>query len=176
MGSYNGNTIARLLPALVIFLTCPPAPAQTPLRQQPVTKSDTTFCATYSGTLDTASLEACAQEAMGENDDIALKWASKAAENGSALAAFWAGTISDSTFKGRVPDYVQAYKWYEIAAALKGAEIAKLPPTSSSGSREDNRMEINYREATAKKLSPQQLVTAQEQSRVWLSMHTSLTR
>ena len=47
-------------------------------------------------------------------------------------------------------DYIQAYKWYDIAAALVGAKIDELPVAASHKGEKDNSHELRYRDQVAK--------------------------
>ena len=62
------------------------------------------------------------------------------------------------------PDLAQAYKWYDIAAATHGVCIDRLPPGTN---RENNQREINYREAVAKQMKPEEITEAQQLAREW---------
>jgi formylglycine-generating enzyme required for sulfatase activity len=95
----------------------------------------------------------------------------KAAEQGDHLAAVWLGQLYGGGDLGQ-KDPFQAYKWYDIAAYLHGLEIDRLPP----GSREDNQLEINWRDSTARQLTPEQVSDAQKQSRDWIAQRKRSSR
>ncbi|MBN1764740.1 MAG: sel1 repeat family protein [Sedimentisphaerales bacterium] len=50
-------------------------------------------------------------EGVPENDEEALKWYTKAAEQGDADAQFNLGVIYDDA-KGVPQNYIEAYKWF----------------------------------------------------------------
>ncbi len=177
-GSSNGFTAAQIkripilnafiravvmkknLAAAIILCSATLAHAQTPLHTQIPDKSD--VCAELNPTT-ADDMYSCAMEAWPRNKPVALKWWIKAADHGSRLAQFQLGNI----FKegdGVPQDFVQAYKWFDIAAATHGAEIDKLPPSTSP---DDNQMEINYREDVAKHMTATQIAQAQKVAREW---------
>jgi TPR repeat protein len=152
-----------LLLALIIGVTSP-AFAQTPLRKAPVDTSNPCV-----GVESADGLASCGMVAFNNhNYPVARSAWSSAAGRGHHLAAIWlAGSYADGD--GGEKDNVQAYKWYDIAAAIHGAEIDKLPP----GTKEDNQQEINYREGVARKLTPDQITDAQKLAHEWLARHAA---
>ena len=116
---------------------------------------------------DNEGLANCGLEANTNGDyDVARDaWARAAAQEGDHLAAIWLGELYDAGHSGFPDSAVQAYKWYDIAAALHGIEIDKLPP----GSIGSNQTEINYRDYVARQLTPAQIADAQRMSREWLA-------
>jgi hypothetical protein len=133
--------------------------AQTPLHKAPPDHSNP--CAGVGD--DTEALAECGMEAARkQNYDVARNAWSAAAERGDYVAAIWLGGTYDAV--GGEKNYVLAYKWYEIAAAVHGEQIDKLPP----GSDVSNQREINYREEAAKHLAPDQIAVALNMAREWL--------
>jgi TPR repeat protein len=76
---------------------------------------------------------------------------------------------TDENGHGGDKDYMQAYKWYDIAAAIHAAEIDKLPP----GAIESNQQEINYRDYVARQMTTTQIADAQKLAREWSVRHTT---
>jgi hypothetical protein len=148
--------MARLSPILILSaLTFGAAAAQTTLHTAPAPHSEP--CTEY---FAECGLRA---EVKGDHEIARSAW-SRAAEEGDYLAAVWLAQVYEH---GHLGDggYVQAYKWYDIAAALHGIDIDKLPP----GSRENNEAEINYRDDAARHLTSVQIADAQRMSREWLA-------
>jgi hypothetical protein len=118
--------------ALIVRATSP-AYAQTPLRKAPADTSDPCV-----GVESADGLASCGMDAFrNKNFAVARSAWSNSAERGDHLAAIWlAGLYADGD--GGEKDNVQAYKWYDIAAAIHGAEIDKLP----SGAKEDIRLDF----------------------------------
>jgi hypothetical protein len=151
-----------LLLALLVSVASP-AHAQTPLHKAPADTSNP--CAGPEGTVDLAE---CGLEASrNENYSVARTAWSRAAEGGDHVAAIWLAELYENG-QGGDKDNVQAYKWYDIAAAIHAAEIDKLPP----GAIESNQQEINYRDAIARKLTPDQIAEAQKLAREWMTRAT----
>ena len=50
-------------------------------------------------------------------------------------------------------DYTQAYKWYDIAAAIIGAKIDALPVAASHNGEKDNSDQLWYRDQVAKHMT-----------------------
>ena len=106
--------------------------------------------------------DAVAQHALGlsyllgkgvENDSIeSVKWIRLAAEQGYGRAQFMMG-ISFREGISVVQDYKTAHMWFNIAAA-NGA-----PPAADS------------REAIAKKMSPEDVIKAQDMASEWIRTH-----
>ena len=84
-----------------------------------------------------------------QNDIGAVKWYTKAAEEGNPDAQCLLG---DSYYHGRgvLKDYVQAYMWYDLS--------------SGDGSNEGHQ----NKESIAEKMTSTQIAKAQEMSRLWL--------
>ncbi len=159
---------------LAIIVACSPllaqAQAQTPLHTQ--TKETRDHCAGH----DPAAMSAyemlqCARgngNSGTRNYAAALKWYTLAANYGELSAQIWLGDIYQNESYGRdygvQPDLAQAYKWYDIAAATHGVCIDRLSPGTN---RENNQREINYREAVAKQMKPEEITEAQQLAREW---------
>jgi len=135
--------------------------AQTPLKFQSVVKTDP--CAA----IDPGDLGSCGMESFGDkNYPSALKAWTLAAQHGDFQSARWLGEMY-ANGKGVKQDYVRAYEWFDIAAALHARTIAREPPAPDSGARDSNQDEINHRNAAAKKLKADQIKQAEDLSRKW---------
>jgi TPR repeat protein len=135
--------------------------AQTPLRVQPVVKIDP--CAGA----DAEDLASCGMEALGDKDyDAARRAWMLASQHGDYLAARWLGEIY-SAGKGVKTDYLQAYEWFDIAAALHARAIVREHPAEDWAARDSNQGEIDHRNAIAKKLKADQIKQAQHLSLKW---------
>ena len=66
--------------------------------------------------------------------------------------------------KGIPKNLVLAYAWADIAAAMHGACIDRLPPISGTG-QETNKREIGLRDAIAKEMTDGQIQEAQQFSK-----------
>jgi hypothetical protein len=136
--------------------------AQTPLHKQAPGTSD--ICANSVDPMQNSDIYSCAMDAMSiDNYRIALKWFLKGASRGDSSAQFQLGKIYEDG-NGVPIDFVQAYKWFDIAAATHGACIDQLPP---GGRQEDNHMEIKYRDSVARKMTEPQIKEAQRLAREW---------
>lgn len=157
---------------LAIIMACSPllAQAQTPLHTQ--TKDNRDYCA--GDDPEAMSAYEMLQCARGNGDwgarnyDAVLKWYTLAANYGELSAQTWLGDIYQNASYGRdygiQPDLVQAYKWYDIAAATHGVCIDRLLPGKNQ---ENNQREINNREGVAKQMKPEQIREAQQLAREW---------
>jgi TPR repeat protein len=115
---------------------------------------------------DAEDLTDCGLRADVHKDyDIAISAWSRGAEQGDSTSAFWLAELYEDGHGGVEQILVHAYKWYDIAAALKAIEIDKLP----AGSDSSNKAEINYRNAIPKHMPPSQIGDAQMMAREWLS-------
>jgi hypothetical protein len=84
-------------------------------------------------------------------------WYRKCAEQGDAIAQYNLG-LDSVTGRGVPQDYVQAYFWFDLAAAGKPqADLTKLA--------------VEAREEVASHLSPADLSRAQERTRKWVEGH-----
>jgi hypothetical protein len=145
-----------LLLALLICATSL-ARAQTPLHKAPADISNP--CAGPEGTVDLAE---CMEALRNENYSVARTAWSRAAEGGDHGVAIWLAELYENG-QGGDKDYVEAYKWYDMAAAIHAAEIDKLPP----GAIENNQQEINYRDYIARQLTTAQIADAQKLAPEW---------
>jgi hypothetical protein len=153
-----GKLRTLVVAVALIVLGADSATAQAPLRKSaPDTRNP---CAG----VESDGLASCGMEAFRmQNYEVARSAWSRAAEQGDHVAAMWlAGLYEDGDLGEK--DYVQAYKWYDIAAYIHGTEIERQPP----GANENNQQAINYRDATGQKLTADQLADAQKQAREWL--------
>jgi len=67
--------------------------------------------------------------------------------------------------RGGIPtDYAEAYKWYDIAAAIVGAKVDGLPVAASRNGAKDNSDQLWYRDQVAKHMTSEQIAEAQEVS------------
>ena len=137
------------------------ASAQTPLRVQAVAKTDP--CSA----VDVEDLGSCGMEALGDrNYDAARRTWMRAAQHGDFQAARWLGdTYSEG--KGVKTDNLQAYEWFDIAAALHARAIAREKTADEPTARDSNQGEIDHRNAAAKKLKADQVKQAQAFSHKW---------
>jgi uncharacterized protein len=70
--------------------------------------------------------------------------------------------------RGGIPtDYAEAYKWYDIAAALVGEKIDALPVAASHNGEKDNSDQLRYRDQVAKHMTSEQIAEAQRLAREW---------
>jgi hypothetical protein len=150
--------------AVVLLLTgccSATAIAQTPLKLQPVVATDP--CAA----IDPEDLGSCGMESFGDKYYTSAQkaWA-LAAQHGDYQAAKWLGEMY-ANGKGVKQDNVQAYEWFDIAAALHARTVAKEGPAPDSSVRDSNQDEINHRNTVAKKLKSDQIKQAQDLSRKW---------
>jgi TPR repeat protein len=173
-----------VLTALSLFLGLDATQAQTSLHKQKVDEQiDETPCASANWLSRTAQLaestqrdvreavssaiEICGDSArLSGNYVIAMKWWHKAADRGHAAAQMKLAGL----YEGRdgVPtDYTQAYKWYDIAAAIVGAKIDALPVAASHNGEKDNSDQLWYRDQVAKHMTSEQIAEAQRLAREW---------
>jgi len=68
---------------------------------------------------------------------------------------------------GAPTDYTEAYKWYDIAAAIVGAKINELPVAASHSREKDNSDQLWYRDQVAKHMTSEQIAEAQRLAREW---------
>jgi hypothetical protein len=68
-------------------------------------------------------------------------------------------------------DFVQAYKWHEIAAATYGKYVEREPPTTHP---DDNLGWIRARDEVAKKMTREQINEAQQLADDWLAGNAKL--
>jgi hypothetical protein len=61
-------------------------------------------------------------------------------------------------------EYTQAYKWYDIAAAIVGAKINQLPVAATHDGQKDNSDSLWYRDQVAKHTASEQIAEGQEVS------------
>ncbi len=135
--------------------------AQTPLRVQAVAKSDP--CATTA----IEGLGSCGMEALGDRNYAAARKAwMLASQHGDYQAARWLGEMY-AEGRGTKTDYVQAYQWFDIAAALHARAIARESPAGDPAARDSNQGEIDHRNVAAKKMKANQIKQAQQLSRNW---------
>ncbi|HEX4159567.1 MAG TPA: hypothetical protein VHY79_13945 [Rhizomicrobium sp.] len=116
---------------------------------------------------DAADLGSCGMEAFGDKNYAAAQkaWA-LAAQQGDYQAAKWLGEMY-AEGKGTKNDYVQAYQWFDIAAALHARAIARESPAAGPTARVSNQSEIDLRNAVAKKMKAEQITQAQQLSHKW---------
>jgi hypothetical protein len=156
------RSLKRALVLALLICAISPAQAQTPLHKAPADTSNP--CSGPEGTVDLAE---CGMEASrNQNYSVARTAWSRAAEGGDHLAAIWLAELHENGHGGE-KDYVEAYKWYDIAAAIHAAEIDKFPP----GAIESNQQELNYRDYVARRLTTTQIADAQKLAREWLVRH-----
>jgi hypothetical protein len=95
-----------------------------------------------------------------------MKWWRRAANRGNAAAQMKLAGLYEG--RGGIPaDYTQAYKWYDIAAAIIGAKIDTLPVAASHNGEKDNSDQLWYRDQVAKHMTAAQIAEAQRLAREW---------
>ena len=173
-----------VLTALSLFLGLHASHAQTSLHTQRVDEQiDETSCASADWLSRTAQLaestqrdvrdavsiaiETCGDSArLSGNYVIAMKWWRRAADRGNAAAQMKLAGLYEG--RGGIPtDYTQAYKWYDIAAAIIGAKIDALPVAASHNGEKDNSDQLWYRDQVAKHMTAEQIAEAQRLAREW---------
>ena len=146
---------------LILAAGCSAAYAQTPLRQQTVVPADPCLG------LETVDLGSCGMEALGDKNYAAARKAwTLATQHGDYQAANWLAEMY-AQGSGTKVDNVQAYQWFDIAAALHARAIARERPAGDAIGRDSNQGEIDRRNAVAKKLKSTQISQAQQLSRNW---------
>jgi Sel1 repeat len=172
------------LTALSLFLGLDASHAQTSLHKQRVDEQiDDTSCASANWLSRTAQLaestqsdvreavsgavEICGDSArLSGNYFIAMKWWRRAADRGNASAQMKLAHLYEG--RGGIPtDYTQAYKWYDIAAAIVGTKIDGLPVAASPNEEKDNSDQLWYRDQVAKHMTSEQIAEAQRLAREW---------
>jgi TPR repeat protein len=114
----------------------------------------------------------CAHDAMmDQNWPAFLKWAQKTAAEGDSIRAYWLGDVYESGENGLSKDLVRAYMWYDIAAQLHDRQIQQMPAAQNPTDTEDNKQEINSRDAVGEHLTPAQKAEALRLEREWFSAH-----
>jgi TPR repeat protein len=172
------------LTAPALFLCLHASHAQTSLHTQRVDEQiDETSCASNDWLSRTAQLaestqrdvrdavsiaiETCGDGArLSGNYVIAMKWWRRAADRGNVAAQMKLAGLYEG--RGGIPaDYTQAYKWYDIAAAIIGAKIDALPVAASHNGEKDNSDQLWYRDQVAKHMTAAQIAEAQRLAREW---------
>ena len=170
---------------LSLFLGLDASHAQTSLHKQRVDEQiDETSCASANWLSRTAQLaesvqsdireavsiaiEVCGDSArLGGNYVIAMKWWRRAAVRGNTSAQMKLAYLYGDG-RGGVPiDYTEAYKWYDIAAAIVGARVDGLPVAASHKGEKDNSDQLWYRDQVAKHMTSEQIAEAQRLAREW---------
>ena len=90
-------------------------------------------------------------EGVEKDSREAVKWYKKAAQQGNAHAQYILGVMFDSG-EGVVQDYITAHFWFNLAASQEG---------------EWSRLARDERDRMAKKMTPDQIATAQRLAREW---------
>lgn len=98
---------------------------------------------------------------LSNNPVAALKWHLIGAYRGDYSAAEQISMMYGGYIKGVPNNLVLAYAWADIAAAMHGTCIDRLPPTSSAR-QETNEREINLRDAIARKITDAQIKEAKQ--------------
>jgi uncharacterized protein len=98
---------------------------------------------------------------------IAMKWWRRAADRGNTSAQMKLAYVYGEGRGGTPIDYIEAYKWYDIAAAIVGAKIDKLPVAASHNGEKDNSDQLWYRDQVAKQMTSEQIAEAQRLAREW---------
>jgi len=148
---------------MILLLACCASAsfAQTALRVQPVAPKDP--CAA----IDPEDLGSCGMESLGDkNYESARKAWMLAAQRGDYQSARWLAEMY-AEGEGGKKDYLQAYEWFDIAAALHARAIAREAPAPDPSVRDSNQDEINHRNIVAKNLNATQIKQAQQLSLNW---------
>jgi TPR repeat protein len=115
-----------------------------------------------------SAMEYCGDSArLSGNYVIAMKWWRRAADRGTTAAQMKLAYLYQEGRAGIPTDYTQAYKWYDIAAAIVGAKIDELPVAASHNGEKDNSNQLWYREQVAKHMTSEQIAEAQRLAREW---------
>ena len=107
-------------------------------------------------------MEYCGDSARLSGNVIAMKWWRRAADRGTANAQMKLAYLYQEGRAGIPTDYTQAYKWYDIAAAIVGAKIDELPVAASHNGEKDNSNQLWYREQVAKHMTSEQIAEARD--------------
>jgi TPR repeat protein len=165
-----------VLTALSLFLGLHASHAQTLLHTQRVDEQiDETSCASADWLSRTAQFAESTQRDVRDavsiaietcGDSARMKWWRRAANRGNAAAQMKLAGLYEG--RGGIPaDYTQAYKWYDIAAAIIGAKIDALPVAASHNGEKDNSDQLWYRDQVAKHMTAAQIAEAQRLAREW---------
>src|SRR6185437_3004308 len=120
------------------------------------------------------AIETCGDSArLSGNYVIAMKWWLSAADKGNASAQMKAAYLYEEGSGGTPVDYTQPYKWYDIAAAVVGAKIDRLPVAASHNGEKDNSDQLWHRDQVAKRMTSEQIAEAQRLAREWKPEHNS---
>lgn len=142
--------------------------AQTPPHSQAVNPADP--CAGISSPSSDQMYSCGSDASLDGNKDIALKWWLRSAAHHNWEADFRLGyAYRDGS--GVARDLIEAYKWFDVAAADHAAAIDKQGAAPNKRAAEDNSAEIRYRDQVGGKLAPEQIEDAQKRARDWLSAH-----
>lgn len=87
-----------------------------------------------------------------QNNESAVHWLSEAANGGFALSQFTLGSLY-AAGEHVSQDYVLAHKWFNLAAAQGNVEA------------------LQYRNAVAEYMTPEQIADAQRLAREWMTEH-----
>ena len=155
-----------VLTALPLFLGLHASHAQTLLHTQRVDEQiDETSCASADWLSRTAQLAESTQRNVRDAVSIAIETCGDSARLSGTAQMKLAGLYEG---RGGIPaDYTQAYKWYDIAAAIIGAKIDALPVAASHNGEKDNSDQLWYRDQVAKHMTAAQIAEAQRLAREW---------
>ena len=96
-----------------------------------------------------------------------MKWWRRAADRGNTSAQTKPAYVYGEGRGGTPADYTEAYKWYDIAAAIVGAKMDELPVAASHNGEKDNSDQLWYRDQVAKHMTSEQIAEAQRLAREW---------
>ncbi len=94
-----------------------------------------------------------------QDDEQAVAWYRKAAEQGLAEAQNNLGLMYEYGSGGVPQDYAQAHMWYNLATDASDASLRNLAAKN--------------REIVAAKMTPAQIAEAQRMAREWMQSHPS---
>lgn len=155
------------LAAAMIVCSASLAHAQAALHSQQKKVED--FCAydlDTAGNIKTPMANSDIGSCASANNDpfVALKWFLIGAHRGDYSAAETISMMYGGYTKGILKNLVLAYAWADIAAAMHGACIDRLPPTSVA-EQETNKREINSRDTIGREMTDAQIKEAQQFAR-----------
>lgn len=162
--------VAALTASVMIVGGVPLAHAQATLHSQQKKVED--FCASNldaAGKVNTpmsnSDIYSCASDNydpnLSDNPLAALKWHLIGAHRGDYASAEQISMMYGGYTKGFPKNLVLAYAWADIAAAMHGTCIDRLPPTSGAG-QETNEREINLRDTIGREMTDAQIKEAQQ--------------
>lgn len=156
--------------------------AQTTMQGQPYDYADP--CGDRGAHITTSEMRTCALDAIRappHHFEYQYKWVLATAEHydyeyAYHLADIYARRSPSFSFQegdSGVPQksLIEAYKWAEIGASIKGQYVRRLPPQNAA--HEDNSRNIRQRDEIAKMMTPDEIKLAQTTADQWLARHAA---